>query len=120
MNRDGSYSRLQIEARVDVQIDGQPAQLTAQGNQLTLMLGGRETLHRLLEGDSSLGGLVADRLAGLGLTLTVSDQSQSLLQAGHGVSSSVGRLVTGSRHISAIDLSSLVKIARGYLSTRLR
>jgi hypothetical protein len=114
MNSSNKRSYLQVEADMDVEIEGQPAQLKSQGNQLQLILGREETLNRLLNSNSSNTRQIANTLADLGLTLTVVDERQALFKAGHEVSSRISNLLIGSRHIAPTSLTALLKILRSY------
>lgn len=109
---------MQIDAHVNVEIDGRPALLEAKGNQLELTLSQDETLDLLLESDTFLVEQVAEILAELGLTLTINNKNQPLVKVGHGVSSRVSGLVTGSKHIAPANPSGLAILARSYLSGR--
>lgn len=103
---------------MDVEIDGHPARLKGQGDQLQLVLGREETLHRLLDSNTSLARQLASILADERLTLTVVYEHQPLLKVGHGISSRVSGFLTGSRHIAPANFPGLLKLLRSYLSSR--
>jgi hypothetical protein len=117
MNLVSKSYRMQVEAHLDVEIDGHPAQLNGRGDQLQLILEGEETLYSLFNSHAGAGQL-ANVLADSGLTLTVIDEQQPLLKIGHNASSRLIGLFTGSRHIVPASLPSLIKLLRGYLNGR--
>ena len=112
-----TIQRISVHAQIDVEIDGQPAQLSGQGADLLLLLKSEEALVRLVDGGPAAGH-VARVLADLGLALTVADERRPLLTIGHGASSRLSRLLTGSRHVVPANLSALFLLLRSYLLAR--
>lgn len=114
MNPVNKSGLLRVEANLDIEIDGQLAQLRGQGSHLQLILRQPEMLYQMTESSFVSPKRAAASLAMIGLTLTVTDGRRTLIKVGPDVSSVLGDLIIGSRHVAPAGLWGLLGLLRSY------